>query len=86
MFTNRKLPMRSVRLIQEYSTPFRQSEWKSSRTISTTPVYEETVDELTIDTFCISILVIIINVLICVSLFYLLSVVLSSSMCIYNSN
>ena len=82
MFTNRKLPMRSVRLIQEYSTPCRQSEWKSSKTISTTPVYEETtVNKLTIDTFCISILVIIINVLICVSLFYLLAVVLSSSMC-----
>ncbi len=86
MFTNRKLPMRSVHIMNEYSKRCKTTEYKSYMPVSITPVYDEDFIDLNMDIFFIDIFIIIFNIAICLTLLYLLVVLLSSSICIYNSN
>ena len=61
------LPHRAVQLINEYAKPLTRPDWRKSKSIVIKPIHEECIDEITIPIFCVTILLVLFNIVIYLS-------------------
>jgi hypothetical protein len=79
-----KLPLRATNVIREYSTQSTRSDWINSETFLTNSKYDE-IEKLNINTFIVTILIIVFNIIICINILYIMAVVIGTIVCMYKS-
>jgi hypothetical protein len=81
------MPCRDVELNNEYSKHRTRTDWHKSKSIfiQLPPVDEECIDKITIPIFCVTILLVIFNIVIYVNLLYIIGIIIGISMCVYKS-
>ena len=79
------LPHRAVQLINEYAKPLTRPDWRKSKSIFIKPIHEECIDEITIPIFCVTILLVLFNIVIYVNMIYIASIIIGICVCIYKS-